>query len=242
MNRSGLTAIARRGPSAPLRWAWECGWIEPPVLDWGCGRGGDVRWLQGRDVEAWGYDPNYRPEPVPSAQGCAHIRTVLAIYVLHILTPDERQKLLRQVANVTPAAARVVVAVREAEHVRGEAELRRWVACADGWRSRRGIFQCGYTVEELADAVRPLGVILAAGRVSGGVVCVLRRGDTMTGDDLRKQRQQLGWTLHGLAHRLAVCTGTVWRWEAGQRRITPAMAQLIRRVTEDGRRQPNGAG
>jgi len=79
---SHLTAITRKGPSAPCRWLHKQGRIEAPVLDWGCGKGADRAFLDGNHVYAVGYDPHYRPKkPLPELR----FKTILCTYVLNVI-------------------------------------------------------------------------------------------------------------------------------------------------------------
>ena len=57
------TAISRTDYSRPIKLALSDGVIGPDstVFDFGCGRGDDVRYLGLRGIDAWGWDPGYRP-------------------------------------------------------------------------------------------------------------------------------------------------------------------------------------
>ncbi|MHC4302487.1 MAG: methyltransferase domain-containing protein [Planctomycetota bacterium] len=77
---SEKTAITRRGPSAPCRWLDKQGRLQGPVLDWGCGKGADVRYIR----NAYGYDPHFQPDPPPAEEV---YNTVLCTYVLNTI-PD----------------------------------------------------------------------------------------------------------------------------------------------------------
>lgn len=72
---SHKTAITRREPSAPCRWLDEQGRIVGAPLDWGCGKGADITYLQ-----CQGYDPHYRPE-----RPLGVFDTVLCTYVLNTI-------------------------------------------------------------------------------------------------------------------------------------------------------------
>jgi len=76
---SHQTAIHRGGASAPCRWLDKQDRLVGPVLDWGCGRGADVRYIR----NAYGYDPHYQPDP-PTGET---FNTVLCTYVLNVI-PD----------------------------------------------------------------------------------------------------------------------------------------------------------
>jgi len=75
---SHKTAIARRGPSAPCVWLAKQERLLGPVLDWGCGRGADVRFIR----NAYGYDPHYQPKLPDEGE---LFNTVLCTYVLNTI-------------------------------------------------------------------------------------------------------------------------------------------------------------
>ena len=58
------TAMSRVDLSRPVRLAMESGLLagERTFLDYGCGRGDDLRTLEARGIRCWGWDPVYRPE------------------------------------------------------------------------------------------------------------------------------------------------------------------------------------
>ena len=53
----------------------------------------------------------------------------------------------------------------------------------------------------------------------------------MTPADLQTIRKRKGWTQQGLADALDVTLRAVQFWEAGDRKIAPSMAKLIRMIT-----------
>src|SRR5262245_19610524 len=57
------TAMRRCGVSKPVSLALADGLIRRglSVLDYGCGRGGDLQYLRSRRVRAMGWDPYFRP-------------------------------------------------------------------------------------------------------------------------------------------------------------------------------------
>lgn len=86
MSKSHLTAISRNAPSVPLRHIWKkYGPLTGiRVLDFGCGRGEDVRWLQSNGAKAYGYDIYYQPKR-PSGM----FSVVLCTYVLNVVDPED---------------------------------------------------------------------------------------------------------------------------------------------------------
>src|SRR3954447_23238298 len=85
--------------SRPVARAVQDGIISPAtaVLDYGCGRGGDVRRLERLGVQCRGYDPVYRPEPVRQPADVVNLG-----YVLNVIEdPTERQETLDRAWTLT---------------------------------------------------------------------------------------------------------------------------------------------
>lgn len=81
--------------------------IQGNVLDYGCGFGRDVQFLQAKNFTAQGYDPHYFPElPVGAFD------TILCFYVLNVLFPDEQIAVLMDVARLLKPTGRAYFVVR----------------------------------------------------------------------------------------------------------------------------------
>jgi DNA phosphorothioation-associated putative methyltransferase len=93
-NQRHRTAMSRTTLSRPLRLALESGLIdnESPVLDYGCGRGDDVRAWQARGIPCQGWDPVYRPEGKRQESDVVNVDCVVNV----IEDPAERVETLRQ--------------------------------------------------------------------------------------------------------------------------------------------------
>ncbi|MFD7641815.1 DNA phosphorothioation-associated putative methyltransferase [Kitasatospora sp. NPDC059795] len=137
----GRTAIGRVALSVPARQALADGQLRPErtVLDYGCGRGDDVRALRGLDCRVEGWDPYYRPHVRPTD---SHV--VLLTYVLNVIEdPEERRRTLQRAWQL--ASTLLVVSARltwEKSKVQG-AEF------GDGLLTSRRTFQHLYTAAEL---------------------------------------------------------------------------------------------
>jgi DNA phosphorothioation-associated putative methyltransferase len=135
------TAMKRYSLSRPLALAVAHRLIvkSGSVLDYGCGRGADVRLLQKSGISAVGWDPHFSPnEPLRSAE-CVNLG-----YVLNVIEdPIERTATLR---NAFELAEKVlIVAVRVDQALGDAAEF------ADGVLTKAGSFQKLYTQQEFRE-------------------------------------------------------------------------------------------
>ncbi|MFC8721425.1 DNA phosphorothioation-associated putative methyltransferase [Kitasatospora sp. NPDC057198] len=141
-----LTAISRSGLSMPARQALVDQQIRPDstVLDYGCGRGGDVRLLRRMDFAATGWDPYYFPDSAPERADA-----VLVTYVLNVIEdPVERRETLSRAWEL--ARSVLVVSTRlvwERGKVTGD-------QFADGVVTSRKTFQHLFETRELRDLVQ----------------------------------------------------------------------------------------
>ena len=85
------TAISRSSMSVPARWLDDEGLIVGDILDFGCGRGYDAN-----ELGAVGYDPNSDDhQETPNDK----FDTVVCIYVLNVIPPDEQQGCLTAIQD-----------------------------------------------------------------------------------------------------------------------------------------------
>lgn len=144
--RQGNTAITRIEPSRPLRIAIEHRVVRPErsFFDYGCGRGGDIKWLQRLGWRARGWDPVHRP----SARR-VNAETVALTYVLNVIESETERRLALEkawkLANVV-----LIVSARLAEE-RDESHSR---PRSDGWVTSRGTFQKFFEHLELGGFVQ----------------------------------------------------------------------------------------
>lgn len=104
---SHLTVKERKSPSFPARELLRQGRITGRVLDFGCGLGLDGKFLRNRGFEVTDYDPYYAPH-YPSGQ----FETILCIYVLNVLLPEEQSYVLMSVSELLSKNGRAFFAVR----------------------------------------------------------------------------------------------------------------------------------
>ncbi|MFE7565423.1 DNA phosphorothioation-associated putative methyltransferase [Streptomyces sp. NPDC057539] len=143
-----LTAIGRAALSVPARQALADRQLLPErtILDYGCGRGGDVRSLDRLDCRITGWDPYYRPETK-----LEQADVVLLTYVLNVIEdPAERRHTLMQAwqlaSTVLIASARLTW---EKSKVRGE-------KFGDGLLTSRQTFQHLFGASELRNYVEEI--------------------------------------------------------------------------------------
>ena len=136
------TALRRAGMSRPVRIAVEDGLIEAgdtSVLDYGCGRGGDVTRLGRVGVECVGWDPHHRPNTPLTVHDIVNLG-----YVVNVIEdPAERVATLRRAWSLARAvlivSARLVAETTDLEGV----------PFRDGLRTAAGTFQKLYRQDEL---------------------------------------------------------------------------------------------
>lgn len=145
------TAITRKSLSVPMRLAVERGIITPEkhVLDFGCGKNFDVRYLNLKgyktsafDPYYWNYPENVKPSPVISAN-----------FVLNVIeTKEERAEVFKYLWDLTEST--LILAVRTG-------------ADGYGW-TQLGTFQQYYTQKTwYAYIAKTLGVVRVEYPASG---------------------------------------------------------------------------
>jgi diadenosine tetraphosphate (Ap4A) HIT family hydrolase len=102
-----LTVKDRTWPSYPTKQLWNRKLIQGRVLDFGCGLGTDVKFLQENGVDVVGYDPHYAPE-YPTGR----FDTILCHYVLNVLLPEEQAHVLMAVSELLQPKGRAYFTVR----------------------------------------------------------------------------------------------------------------------------------
>jgi len=136
------TAIGRNSLSAPMAALNTAGLLEDGVtiLDYGCGRGDDVRALQAAGLDAVGWDPHYAPD-----RGVLVPRAIVNLgFVLNVVEdPEERREVLRAAYDLAERC--LVVAVM----LVGKGDVSSLRPHGDGFLTSRGTFQRYYMQAEL---------------------------------------------------------------------------------------------
>lgn len=104
---SHLTIKEREWPSFPTKHLQSHGLIKGRVLDFGCGTGVDVEFLQGKGHDVIGYDPYYAPD-YPTGR----FDTILCHYVLNVLLPEEQVAVLMAVSELLEPGGKAYFTVR----------------------------------------------------------------------------------------------------------------------------------
>lgn len=146
------TAINRGNGSRPLRMLHEAGLLAAgaSVLDFGCGRGGDVKWLLEHGFAAEGYDPypKFGHTDLPSGQ----YDSVLLLFVVNILpTLEERKAAVARAWQFVKPGGFLYVAARSKREIVSQARDKAWPEHGDGYltsQSKR-TFQKGHDGEDI---------------------------------------------------------------------------------------------
>ena len=137
------TAISRRELSRPFKLALDDRLLSKAdiVLDYGCGRGDDLRNLRLAGYNCQGWDPNYFPDGTRSVADVVNIG-----YVVNVIeNQDERRAALKEAWSLS----RKLLIVSAQLDIRSRTDG--YVNYADGLLSRRATFQKFYSHAELRD-------------------------------------------------------------------------------------------
>ena len=143
---SHRTAISRTKPSKPLRILLKDNLLHKDdwILDYGCGKGKDVKYLKELGFKTIvGFDP-YNPKYAhPENLIAQTFDVILNFYVLNVVLPDERDLILENILNLVRDNGRIYIAVRDiSEKVNG-------TPYEDGVITSRGTFQKFFSTMEL---------------------------------------------------------------------------------------------
>lgn len=96
-NYSFNTAIKRTKPSLPLKFLIDKNLLAGKILDYGCGRGFDSKYLKSLGYDVDSYDPYWKPDGINNAQ----YNTVFCNYVLNVIETDNEISLaIKAVQNL----------------------------------------------------------------------------------------------------------------------------------------------
>jgi len=105
--KSYNTAIARKGPSSPLLSLEKMGLISGKVLDYGCGKGADGKYLSSKSISVDSYDPFWNPINLNQKYD-----TILCTYVLNVLEGNEEEELISNILKHLSPKGKAYISVR----------------------------------------------------------------------------------------------------------------------------------
>ena len=147
------TAIQRKNISGPAGYVFMKNRKNETVLDFGCGRGGDVERLRNLGYTVSGYDPHpaFGFSNMPSGK----FDVVLVIFVLNVLPlPVDRAGVLKQAFAKVRDTGVLYVAVRPLKEIERQAQKSFWTPYGDGFITKMGTFQKGFSMKDLQDFCR----------------------------------------------------------------------------------------
>jgi len=137
------TAIDRNKLSSPMQTLARHGYFDGnhSVLDYGCGKGDDVRELEAHGVDVLGWDPVHKPDNAPTKRDIVNLGFVINV----IEDINERKQTLKKAFSY---AKRVLIA---SVMVAGESVIRQFTPYKDGVITSRNTFQRYYTQSEFKE-------------------------------------------------------------------------------------------
>lgn len=104
---SHLTAKKRDRESFPTRWLHQQNLLSGRVLDFGCGYGADLTFLEHNGYQVSGYDTHYQPQ-----RPKGRFNTIICNYVLNVLLPGQQADVLMDVSELLEPTGRAYFTVR----------------------------------------------------------------------------------------------------------------------------------
>jgi len=151
-----LTALTRYGFSAPIQALARFGFLDgsKTLVDYGCGRGDDLRGLRENNIQAAGWDPHFAPDGIKQAADVVNLGFVINV----IENLDERIEALRGAYELANEILVVSAMLANQEAILG-------TPYGDGVLTSRNTFQKYYTqaelrnflVEEIGEEPIPVG-------------------------------------------------------------------------------------
>jgi len=151
MDQSFMSARTKFKPSKPLNDMISGGVIVGSILDYGCGKGTDVKYLQTQKPNTLisGFDPHYYPELIRNQL----YDTIFCNYVInYIKDPLEITKMLKTIKKHLVPGGRLIITARSLGEVKGNVKRNNnwtYIPNLDGYESDAGVFQRGYDNNEL---------------------------------------------------------------------------------------------
>jgi DNA phosphorothioation-associated putative methyltransferase len=188
------TAIGRTTLSRPIRFALMDGILTQygRLLDYGCGRGDDLRILEAMGYQGSGWDPVHRPE-----YDTAPASVVNLGYVVNVIENlQERRETLKRAWSLAEQV--LIVSARLAAEASAMNDV---VAFADGCLTSRGTFQKLFEQHELKSWIEQT-LETPALPAGPGVFYVFRSEETRSAFLVSRQRRQIA--IPRIARRLTL--------------------------------------
>jgi len=101
------TAIARKKPSAPLLFLEKNNMLNGTILDYGCGKGMDEKYLLSRGFDVDAYDPNWNPVSIDRDYD-----VILCTYVLNVVDEKIEPSVISAVMSLLKDGGKAYFSVR----------------------------------------------------------------------------------------------------------------------------------
>ena len=180
-----LTAIDRSQLSTPMKILANNGFLkgEHSILDYGCGKGDDIRELEAHGIDAIGWDPVHCPETDLINSDIVNLGFVINV----IEDIEERNATLRTAWELTDKLLIVSVMIA------GESVISQFMPYKDGVVTSRNTFQRYYQQAEFLAYVK--NVLKVSPIAVGQGVCILFKSDLDEQNfQLKKQHIHRTWT------------------------------------------------
>ena len=149
-NKAYKTAISRKKLSVPMKALLNQGLIKGLILDYGCGKGSDVKLLQEQGLAALGYDPYYYPQ---KPEKTLQFDVVTMSYVINVI--ESKRDLVRSLQEawsyVKPGGCFVITSRID---VTNNAKKAKWQARSGGYVTGTGTWQRDYSTAEIVKMAR----------------------------------------------------------------------------------------
>ena len=143
------SAIRRTKPSHSARTIEQRGLVKNPVFDYGCGTGTDATYLKSKGYNVSFWDPYFHNETPPSEYPSHSFHTILCTYILNVIQKDERVDVISKIRKLLHPNDSVFFTVRNDFEIAYQVQRSNWIQKNDGWISKRGTFQKGFSSNEL---------------------------------------------------------------------------------------------
>jgi len=151
------SAIHRSKPSYSARTIEKRGLVKNHVFDYGCGTGKDAEYLKSKGYKVNFWDPHFQNEKNPSKYPSHSFETIFCTYILNVIQKDERIDVITKIRKLLHPKGSVFFTVRTDFDISYQVKKSNWIKKNDGWISKRGTFQKGFSSNELESLLRNEG-------------------------------------------------------------------------------------